>query len=194
MAPGGVEPPHADSKPESRNTDLQGKTARCEGRAPLRAPFPRRELNDAFSAARRPRDCLRARGPARVGLFTALVDLSGSRPFDRGAGIAAVFETNTNWLICSAFSRRAPVGAPVARRSSAAQSTPSLPSRVQRQRIATYAGGCTTKPAVRRVRPDSQAAGTRPLDLGPSRRERLLSRSPPTYADERWRVGASAVG
>jgi len=30
MAPGGVEPPHADSKPEGRDPDLQGKTARCE--------------------------------------------------------------------------------------------------------------------------------------------------------------------
>ena len=47
VAPGGIEPPHADSKPEGRKPDLQGKTARYEGRAPLCAPSPRRALSDA---------------------------------------------------------------------------------------------------------------------------------------------------
>ena len=42
MAPGGVEPPHADSKPEGLNLDLRGKPGRYEGGAPLCAPFPGR--------------------------------------------------------------------------------------------------------------------------------------------------------
>src|SRR5918996_1502982 len=54
MAPAGVEPAHADSKPQCRTLALQGKPARHAVRAPLCAPFPRRTPTNAFTAALQP--------------------------------------------------------------------------------------------------------------------------------------------